>query len=732
MKLLRFLLLTISLTTTLFARAYDFEVNGLYYSITSAADFTCALDKGPIDYTGALTIPDEVEYLGRKLKVTSIECELNKVSSIQFGKNITKIANECFRGNNLITSIVLPGALRNTGYSVFARCESLTTVKWEGDMILSSSIFSGCTKLKNLSYKSICKKIPEYAFSNCSSLSLDLTEVQEIRKGAFYGCKSLNNINLSNIERIDSCAFYNCGNISLFIIGSTISEINNFICKNCVIDSLVISDSSTPLEIYRYANIRLREWHSGPNGTQITYRRETEGDIYGACNDGIVTRPYFWDVPIRGLYLGRNTVVHNRHRIEHYEYSTRFMYYTNPFIENSLETVKIGPFVTNLSTANDKYKGGGGYFERNTKLKHVVFENNNIEIGDNCFKNTQINEIVFPTERNIFGKEILPECITSVSFGKDVKFNGNLFSQNDVSLKQMSFLSAIPPVYDYKFSNEVYTSTKLLVPCGSRSVYQNTEPWNNFWNIEELPKVNADRVEIRGENKIINVGDTIRLTGLIYPGYALDTIQWKSSNEEIASISYNGLVTAVSSGKTTIIAICGKATAKCEINVHAIKADKITLSKEKVSLNQSDTIKISASVTPKKGTDKVKWSSSDLKVATVSEEGVVTAIGAGTAKITASCGDVTATCEVTVYEDTSFNIDFTDDKLNVAIEGADKLVSINIFSVFGECIYKKLIENSVIVKEEIDLSKLYDGTYIIHVISGEKNISKRIVKSNKE
>ena len=727
MKLLRFLLLTISLTTTLFARAYDFEVNGLYYSITSAADFTCALDKGPIDYTGALTIPDEVEYLGRKLKVTSIKCELNKVSSIQFGKNITKIAASCFRGNNLITNIVLPGALRDIGSSVFARCESLTTVKWEGDMILSSSIFSGCIKLKNLSYKSICKKIPDYAFSNCSSLSLDLTEVQEIKNEAFYGCKSLNNINLSNIERIDSCAFYDCGNISLFIIGPKINEISGTFLKKCVIDSLVISDSSAPIKIYKFANTKKHEVHyTGTSGSGTYYKYEAYGDYY----DKEHARPYFWDIPIRGLYLGRNTVNHERHWINYS--GSSMMHYTNPFIENNLETVKIGPCVTTLSYANDGYNGVGGYFEGNTKLKHVVFENNNIEIGDNCFKNTNLNEIIFPTESNIFGKEILPQCVTSISFGKDVKFNGNLFSQNDVSLKQMSFLSAIPPIYDYKFSNEVYTSTKLLVPGGSRSVYQNTEPWNNFWNIEELPKVNADRVEIRGENKIINVGDTIRLTGLIYPGYALDTIQWKSSNEEIASISYNGLVTAVSSGKTTIIAICGKATAKCEINVHAIKADKITLSKEKVSLNQSDTIKISASVTPKKGTDKVKWSSSDLKVATVSEEGVVTAIGAGTAKITASCGDVTATCEVTVYEDTSFNIDFTDDKLNVAIEGADKLVSINIFSVFGECIYKKLIENSVIVKEEIDLSKLYDGTYIIHVISGEKNISKRIVKSNKE
>lgn len=58
---------------------------------------------------------------------------------------------------------------------------------------------------------------------------------------------------------------------------------------------------------------------------------------------------------------------------------------------------------------------------------------------------------------------------------------------------------------------------------------------------------------------------------------------------------------------------------------------------------------LAAAVTPEDASDKtVSWDTSDKKVAAVDSEGTVTAIGEGTAVITASCGAVSAECSVTV------------------------------------------------------------------------------------
>ncbi|MEG2640574.1 MAG: Ig-like domain-containing protein, partial [Bacilli bacterium] len=80
-----------------------------------------------------------------------------------------------------------------------------------------------------------------------------------------------------------------------------------------------------------------------------------------------------------------------------------------------------------------------------------------------------------------------------------------------------------------------------------------------------------------------------------------------------------------------------------------VEVSKVTLSETKVSLEETATKQLTATVLPDTATVKtVVWSSSDSKIATVSDAGLVTAIKAGTATISAKAGSKTATCEVTV------------------------------------------------------------------------------------
>ena len=84
------------------------------------------------------------------------------------------------------------------------------------------------------------------------------------------------------------------------------------------------------------------------------------------------------------------------------------------------------------------------------------------------------------------------------------------------------------------------------------------------------------------------------------------------------------------------------------IDVTGVKLDKSEL-----SLKENATATLKATVTPDDATDKtVRFSSSNESVATVSAKGVVTAKAVGTAVITATAGKVSATCDVTVTEDT--------------------------------------------------------------------------------
>ena len=146
--------------------------------------------------------------------------------------------------------------------------------------------------------------------------------------------------------------------------------------------------------------------------------------------------------------------------------------------------------------------------------------------------------------------------------------------------------------------------------------------------------------------------ETFQLTATVKPDNATDkTVTWSTSNAAIATVSNNGLVTAVAEGSATITAKAGDKTATCTVTVakKVIDVSSITLSNTSIALTEQETFQLSATVNPSNATDKtVTWSSSNTAVATVSNNGLVTAVKEGSATITAKAGDKTATCTVTV------------------------------------------------------------------------------------
>jgi len=131
-------------------------------------------------------------------------------------------------------------------------------------------------------------------------------------------------------------------------------------------------------------------------------------------------------------------------------------------------------------------------------------------------------------------------------------------------------------------------------------------------------------------------------------------IAWLSSNTKVATVSSTGVVSVQGIGTATITVTTtdGTKTASCNVTVSAINVTKITLDQTSLTLTLTSTpVALTPTISPADASDKsVKWTSSDLTIATVAN-GVVSAAGIGTATITATTNDgsgISATCLVTV------------------------------------------------------------------------------------
>ena len=188
-----------------------------------------------------------------------------------------------------------------------------------------------------------------------------------------------------------------------------------------------------------------------------------------------------------------------------------------------------------------------------------------------------------------------------------------------------------------------------------------------------LVPVEAESVTLNTTEATISVGRTVQLTATILPeDTAVKTVTWESSAPGTASVNSDGLVTGVAAGTATItVKTSNGKTATCEITV-VIGVESVSLDKTEATLEVGETVTLTATVLPENaGNKSVTWHSSAENVATVDENGVVTAKAAGTATISVltADGNKEATCTVTVTapvtEVTGVTLDKTSATLDV-------------------------------------------------------------------
>ena len=196
-------------------------------------------------------------------------------------------------------------------------------------------------------------------------------------------------------------------------------------------------------------------------------------------------------------------------------------------------------------------------------------------------------------------------------------------------------------LYQVTFSNENGESGKVNVPAFK------TKP------------INVTGVTLDKSTLSLEEGATGNLVATVAPSTATDkTVTFASSDAEVATVDNTGKVTAVKAGNAdiTVTTKDGNKTAKCTLTVTAkqIPVTGVTLDKSTLSLEVGSTATLNATVAPSNASYKaVSFTSSDDAIATVDDDGLVTAVAAGSADITVvsiADGSKTAVCTLTVTE----------------------------------------------------------------------------------
>ena len=148
-------------------------------------------------------------------------------------------------------------------------------------------------------------------------------------------------------------------------------------------------------------------------------------------------------------------------------------------------------------------------------------------------------------------------------------------------------------------------------------------------------------------NLNLSAGQTAQLAVSVDPSKEF-TAAYESSDPAVATVTAEGLVSAVADGSAVITVTTDDVTLTCKVTV--ARTDVVwSLNYGAAIVGVGGTLKLQPSVVPEKQFT-ATYSSSDAAVATVSADGTITGVAAGSAVITADVGDTKLTCAVSVAD----------------------------------------------------------------------------------
>ncbi len=616
--------------------------------------------------------------------------QCTQLKEINLPSTITSIGRYAFAGCHSMQKAIIPEKIRSLGYGVFFDCINLSEVTLpEGLESIGGIAFGSCRSLQEIQLPSTLQTIEGNAFNDCTSLSrIELpNSVKSIGSGVFLGCLSLKEVILpESIVGIGQNAFQNCIALESIDLPESITGIGYGAFTGCV----ALKEITIPSKVTALGNATF----SGCSSLETINIPDTIVSIGEYAFSGCTS--------LKTIHLPESVTEIG---------ASAFQSCSN------LATIKLPKNLKMIPISLFRYCD---------KLESVVIPNGVTQVNATAFADcATLYSVTFPNsigktptgDPNI-GSRILsnsPNAIASVienseahryvvRTGYDYRLleSGMNFNTDKVSMRveenvKLSVLLAPYTVVDnsllkWNSSNPSVASVDgngvitALNPGTATITASNT----NGQSAQCVVSVNNTEIAINSVvlNKTnttirINSAETLRATINPITTTQDRTITWHSDNPEVALVSSTGLVSALQPGKATITATTSNGLSKtCEVNVIS-EIVSVTLNKTALVLEEGVSQSLRATINPSNTTDSkvVTWRTSNARVATVDQNGEISAVSEGYATITAvSANGKRAECKITVVRPVELNpitsVSLNKDKLALVAGREETLIPV--------------------------------------------------------
>ena len=310
-------------------------------------------------------------------------------------------------------------------------------------------------------------------------------------------------------------------------------------------------------------------------------------------------------------------------------------------------------------------------FQNCSALTEVMIPGTVKTIGSEAFRNCDaLTTVTIPDSVTSYGSWMFYDCdaLTTVKLGSGMKTIPESMFEHCDALESLSIPRCVTSVGNNAFkdctkftsvtiprsvtsiSASAFSYPAILTIYGVAGTYAETFAKENSIKFVDQ-QIKATAASLDKTELTINKGAAAQLNLSVTPENFTDIVDWKSTDTNIVTVSDNGVVKAVGVGTATVKVTVGDVSASCKVTVLQ-PVTGINLNKSSLTMDALGTFQMTASVYPDGANDKrITWSSSDPAIASVDENGLVTALKKGTATITAAAMDgsgVKSTCKVTV------------------------------------------------------------------------------------
>jgi uncharacterized protein YjdB len=198
--------------------------------------------------------------------------------------------------------------------------------------------------------------------------------------------------------------------------------------------------------------------------------------------------------------------------------------------------------------------------------------------------------------------------------------------------------------------NNIYKNKLFLIVLTIFAIVLGTQSCSD----DESEYVKVTGITVTPDNTVLLINDSVTLVANVFPRLATDkSVTWASDNMSVATVDGNGVVKALTEGVANISVTSvanSEKTKTCVVTV--VTTFSVSLNATSLLIPVEATRTLKATITPNNVTQNVNWTSNNTS-AVIVDDGVITAVAPGTAKITAASvidASRTAECTVTVVD----------------------------------------------------------------------------------